>query len=284
MRNYIKEIAEANFHGKKGLYTEKVFEFKSDFFKELQKECIELANSQVSSQVEEGHITNWTSPFGDAVQYSLKNTSGNFNDTSTDHTLNLKNKKFHYPDEYPTINKLISLFPTATNFRLNGMGVKSGLSPHEEHIVYKLGFMKSFVRARFHIPIQTNNNVAMLIGNQIYHFEEGNMYFFNNGAIHSADNQGESYRFHFVFDVLLDKKSNDFLFYSNDLPDFLERKNEAVKPLRKVDVSVFHTYGRTERLYKFLYPLNKLISISQFARIYNKASLIIPRKYVFYKH
>jgi len=282
MRNYIKEIAIANFHGKLGLYTEKVFEFESNFFKKLQIECLDLANSQVSSQVEDGHITNWTSPFGDAVQYSLKNTSGDFNDTSTDHDLNLTNKKFHHPEKYPVIDKLISLFPNATNFRLNGMGVKSGLSPHEEHIVYKRGFLKSFIRARFHIPIQTNKDVAMLIGENIYHYEEGNMYFFNNGAIHSADNQGDSYRFHIVFDVLLDKKANDFLFYTKDLPDFIKRKNEPLQSIKKVDVSNFHTYGRTERLYKFLFPLNKLISISQFARIYNKISLFIPRKYELY--
>jgi hypothetical protein len=113
--------------------------------------------------------------------------------------------------------------------------------------------MKSFIRARFHIPIQTNNKVAMLIGDNIYHFEEGNMYFFNNGAIHSADNQRNSYRFHIVFDVLIDKKANDFLFYTKDLPDFIKRKNEPVKPIKKFDVSNFHTYGRTERLYKFFF-------------------------------
>tara|TARA_B100000787_G_scaffold166262_1_gene151217 strand:+ start:2354 stop:3202 length:849 start_codon:yes stop_codon:yes gene_type:complete len=282
MRNYIEEIAEANFHGKKGLYTEKIFKFDTVFFNKLQQECVDLANSQTSSQVENGHITNWTSPFGDAVQYSLKNTSGNFNDTSTDHILDLNNKKFHYPEQYPTLNELITLFPTATNFRLNGMGVKSGLSPHEEHIVYKRGFLKSFIRARFHIPIQTNKDVAMLIGDHIYRYEEGNMYFFNNGAIHSADNQGDTYRFHLVFDILLDKKANDLLFYSSNLPKFLKRTNESLKPLKKVDVSTFQTYGRTERLYKLLFPINKIFSMSQFARIYNKISLLVPRKYEHY--
>lgn len=60
-------------------------------------ECLDLANSQVSIKVDEGHITNWTSPFGDAVQYSLKNKSGDFNDTSIDHDLNLTDKKSHHP-------------------------------------------------------------------------------------------------------------------------------------------------------------------------------------------
>ncbi len=44
-----------------------------------------------------------------------------------------------------------------------------------------------------------------------------------------------------------------------------------VKPIKKFDVSNFFILmAEQTHLYEFVYPLNKLMSISQFARIYNK--------------
>ena len=43
----------------------------------------------------------------------------------------VEGKSLHYSEEYPIISKFISAFPGLRNMRLNGMGEKSGLSPHE---------------------------------------------------------------------------------------------------------------------------------------------------------
>ncbi|WP_350289498.1 aspartyl/asparaginyl beta-hydroxylase domain-containing protein [uncultured Croceitalea sp.] len=282
MSNVLNQIARGNYHRKGGMTTKTVFEVEKGFFQKLKDECLKLAASEASSKVEdEEHITNWVGPFGDAVQFSLYNTTGDFSDFSTDHNLNTENKKFHYSDKFPTINKFIKMFPDCTNFRLNGMGKNSGLSPHEEHIVFKNKKDNSnFIRARFHLPIMTNEKVEMLLDKTLYRYKEGEIYFFNNGSVHSANNKGETYRFHLLWDMILSKEAYDIMFNEQcmDIPSELKRKNGVPETIGKFDYKTFQTYGPAKSVFEKLKLKNVGLRLENFAKLYNRLKSITSGK------
>ena len=118
----LKELAKANHH-KGGLKCLRLFKVQDDFFAKLRTEIKEIIERNEPSEVKyKGHVTNWTKPFGRAIQFSLLNVSGKYDDTSADHSMTLKDKKFHHEEQYPSIAAFIKAFPHAYNMRLNGMG------------------------------------------------------------------------------------------------------------------------------------------------------------------
>ncbi|WP_103866238.1 aspartyl/asparaginyl beta-hydroxylase domain-containing protein [Aquimarina sp. I32.4] len=272
-KNVLSLIAKGNYHLKNGITTKTIFKIDKEFFENLKKECLDLAASEAASKVEDrDHITNWVGPFGDAVQFSLYNTTGSYNDYSTDHNLDIKSKKFHYAEKFPTIDKFIKMFPDCTNFRLNGMGKNSGLSPHEEHIVFNDQKNKSnFVRARFHLPIMTNEKVEMLLDRKLYRYKEGEIYFFNNGAVHSANNKGETYRFHLLWDMIMTKKAYDLMFNEEfkETPKELKRVDFMPEVTGTFNYKTFQTYGPAKSVYEKLKLKNIGLKLESFAKLYN---------------
>lgn len=201
----ITAIANTNHHVEPGLKVAKLYKLESNFFQNLKDDVLRLVNENQPSYVQtKGHVTNWTKPWGDATQFSLLNTTGEFDDTSVDHNSSIFNKKFHHAQAYPFLHQLIEMFPHATNFRINVMGPQSGLSQHEECPCMGNNKGKPMIRARFHIPIETNEMVNMFADGEVFSFKEGTLYFFNNGAIHSAENNHPTdERIHLVWDMLL---------------------------------------------------------------------------------
>ena len=225
----VSQIFKANHH-QGGLRCARLFTLDSNFFDELSREVVQLFQTNKPSNVgNKSHRTNWTNPYGAIIQFSLFNTSGRFNDTSSDHGKFIKGKRFHHGDTYPALKEFIETFPGLYNMRLNVAGPKSGLSPHEEHILWKKegSFFRDeyLFRARFHLPIKTNNDAELMLDSHYFHFDEKNIYFFNNGCIHSASNQGNEHRLHLVWDMFLTQRSIQFMFSddNNRLPSFLTR-------------------------------------------------------------
>ncbi len=255
----LSDVLDANHH-KGGLKCRRLFRVEGEFFNRLRQEILALVEAQKPSRVaEKTHITNWTNPYGDALQYSLFNRSGSFNDTSADHDRSLEGKKFHHADTYPTIDEFIKAFPHAYNMRLNGMGPKGGLSPHEEHIVWPSPQQSSprtfLMRGRFHLPIVTNDKVEMLLDEEIFHFEVGSIFFFNNGCIHSANNGGSEFRYHLVWDMFLTEQTLDLMFNETASPPvpFLETvvgDDRTVPATRQIDVKEYAIQGEGEKLYR----------------------------------
>jgi hypothetical protein len=68
------------------------------------------------------------------------------------------------------------------------------------------------LRARFHLPIQTNEQSTVLADGHWFRFERGNLYAFNNGCVHAARNEGDEHRFHLVFDVLMTERAYRTMF------------------------------------------------------------------------
>lgn len=240
MQSILVQLMKAN-HQKRGLKSLRLFRVKPAFFARLRREALDLARENAPSDVSnQYHVTNWTRPIGRAIQFSLLNTSGRFDDTSTDHLPALENKKFHHGARYPALGEFISKFPHAFNMRLNGMGPSGGLSKHKEHLYVYQDARCYQLRARFHLPVETNPSAEMYLDGDYYHFEAGTVFLFNNGCIHSAMNGGSSFRFHLVWDMLLTEESIRQMFFDEpEEDDVLVRVPQAeaqVAPLRRESI------------------------------------------------
>jgi len=118
----IFHLVNANYHQRPYLRTAHLFKVEENFFAKIREEVLDLIQNNTPSEVKnKGHVTNWTNPWGSALQFSLLNSSGKYNDFSVDHNLSLVNKKFHEKELYPNLSTFISLFPHAVNFRINFM-------------------------------------------------------------------------------------------------------------------------------------------------------------------
>ena len=159
-----------------------------------------LEKREPSDVMKPVHPSYWVRPFGNgATQHNLFNQNG-----STSEYANPGAQDARYTFAAPELESLKRFFDPfesrVLTFRLNGLMPGSGLGAHEESIV-----SGDRIRLRFHLPIFTNPEAALLVDDEKFHFREGYVYFFNNGCVHSAVNQGKSNRYHLVWDMWLDE-------------------------------------------------------------------------------
>lgn len=206
--NLVQEIIDADLHlgGCKSLFINSVSNFD-----DLKHDCLQLvADNTPSNVTDKNHRTNWTNPYGEAKQWSLWNDSGLFDETKS---INLNNKierKFHYAEKYPVLNKFINDWPDKINVRINLLGPDSGLNQHEEQILHNHND-EIVIRIRFHLPLVTNENCYVFLDGEVYNYKEGNIYFFNNGCVHGAINESKIDRYHLVWDCVLTKRTLSIL-------------------------------------------------------------------------
>jgi hypothetical protein len=169
-----------------------------------------IKHHEASNVSARDHFTNWTRPRGEARQFSLLNATGNTKDYSSDHSFELEGKKLVFP-HLEGIARFAGLFgDQLINLRLNGLGHNSGLGAHEERPIQAMP-MGTKYKIRFHLPIYTNPSARICLDGEKFHFEEGVLYFFNQGCVHAAINDGEEPRYHLVLDCLLSKDLHDRL-------------------------------------------------------------------------
>lgn len=201
-----------------------------------------MAAHPPSEVAKAGHTTKWTKPKGHVQQWSLFTTHGRTNDTSDDFNYgNIPHKK-PLPG-HPALAKLGGELPALVNMRLNLLWPGAALSPHEEHLPIKLDAGRVALRARFHLPIATNPGCRMLAGGGLYHFEAGRLYCFNNGAVHSATNDGATPRAHLVWDQLMTQRAVQAMF-GDAPPVWLEQDVRPAEPVDTVQVDDYqHSAG-----------------------------------------
>ncbi len=269
------DIRDANFHNG-GLRCLKVLNLQPDFFGDIQSEISRLIVDNRPSDVQnKEHLTNWTRPYGKAIQYSLLNESGNFDDFTKDFNGTNRDKSFHHGDKYPALAQFISQFPDAINLRLNGMGPESGLSPHEEHTVIRQG-LRFGVRVRLHLPIFTTPDAQVYLDGDYFHFDEGSIYYFNNGCVHSARNRGDRTRYHLVWDMPLTSRTYDLIFAGQQPTSPLLHRvpgtEQEVPVVSHEEVEGFETIGPAARIHKALRLDQVGVSHYQFQTVYNKVA------------
>jgi hypothetical protein len=209
----LRRLAAGNYHHPDGLRAFHIGTVDAHVLRMLLSDARELMQGWEPSVVREGeHVTGWTRPVGDVRQWSLFNTHGRTEDTSDDFRYdNLPEKK---PVALGSIATLAESLPDLVNMRLNSIGPGSSLSPHEEPLDRDLGDGRVALRARFHLPLRTTQKALMLADGDLFNFEAGHVYLFNNGCVHSASNEAKSDRVHLVWDQLMTERAVDAMFGS----------------------------------------------------------------------
>lgn len=215
-RELLEGIRDADRH-RGGIRCLRLLQLDDATFRELANDVERLCARQHPSVVSDpAHITNWTRPFGEVLQYSLLNASGRYDDFSDDHELTCFGKRFHEAAEYPALHRFIARFPHAVNFRINVLGRGAGLSPHEEQVFVPLRSGRAGARLRFHLPIVSNERAELTLDGDVYHLDEGTLYFVNHGCVHAAKNGGDAARIHLVWDMLFTRETFDVMFASTE--------------------------------------------------------------------
>lgn len=180
----------------------------TEWFGQIRDEVSRLVERRVPSDATRAdHPSNWAGVVGSATQHSLFNHTGDTSDYGSDFNSQSHNKSFADSDS-PAIERLVSCFAGRLhNFRVNTFFSRSGLKPHEEPIV-----KDSLICLRFHLPVLTNERATLVLDGERFHFEPGIVYFFNKGCVHSAENLGETPRYHFLWDLWLDQWVFDTMF------------------------------------------------------------------------
>ncbi|MBK9169706.1 MAG: aspartyl/asparaginyl beta-hydroxylase domain-containing protein [Bryobacterales bacterium] len=184
-----------------GLKVRPCLQVEPGWFAAIQQDVRRLLEGHAPSIVgESSHPTYWTRPFGTVTQHSLLNTSGRTEDFSADHNLQIEGKQF-VARECPALERLSQAFAgRAINLRLNGMVGRAGLAAHEENILHD----QDRVRLRFHLPVFTTEKASVMLDGERFRLQAGYIYFFNNGCVHAAQNDGDEPRYHLVWDVFHD--------------------------------------------------------------------------------
>lgn len=93
-----------------------------------------------------------------------------------------------------TVNNLISIPGTIIRFEIVKMLAKTKIPEHIDNSPSLL------VHSRFHIPIQTKDNVFFTINDETKNLKEGEIWEINNTEKHSVVNDSDLDRIHIIFD------------------------------------------------------------------------------------
>jgi hypothetical protein len=229
-REVLDEIRAAAEH-RGGMRCRALLRVTPDRFAAIAADVARLCRGEPPSEVTRpGHVTRWTRPFGEVLQWSLLSRSGRFDDFSTDHDRSCEGKRFARAADYPALGELVASWPHLVNVRINALGPRAGLSPHEEQVLFRTGAGTIGARVRCHLPIATGAGAELMLDGGVYHLEAGTVYFVNHGCVHAAANRGDASRIHLVWDVLLTRAVFDFMFGGADVPGMERVDGAAAEP------------------------------------------------------
>jgi len=202
-----------------GIRLMRLWRIEEGFVRHLGDEVIRLAAEEPFSRADDArHVTHWTQPRGVVRQFSLLNGTGRFDDFSSDHDLSCFGKRFWHAERYPALSALIAAFPSAVNFRINGLGPGARLSAHEEQLLFRARAGGVGARLRRHLPIVTSPEAELVLDGDVHHLETGVVHLVNQGCVHTARNAGATERLHLVWDALLTRADFDLMFGPAPLP------------------------------------------------------------------
>jgi hypothetical protein len=231
-------LANGNYHREPSLRAERVG--RAVDLEAIQRDAMYVVENYLPSVVTtKGHHTNWTNPVGEVKQWSLWNSKGDPAMTAEDFNYVLPGRRA--PEGTIVLNDFCSALPSLANMRLNLLGPGAALSPHEEHLVFILDDESVSIRCRFHLPLFTNDKARMMADGQWYKFEEGNVYAFNNGCVHAAENKGDEARYHLVWDMLMTEPAYRTMFEEGN--DFIINDVGPAKKSTRKNVSEYAKSG-----------------------------------------
>ncbi|MCW3818991.1 aspartyl/asparaginyl beta-hydroxylase domain-containing protein [Micromonospora sp. DR5-3] len=212
LRAVLTSIRDANYH-RGGLRCRWLFDAEPATLAGLIRDAERMrAEQSPSLPGAAGHVTRWTDPSGRVEQFSLLTASGRYDDFRHDHDLSTFGKRFRDAARYPAFNSLVAALPDLVNMRLNVLGPGAALAPHEEHSVVRSRTGRVGVRARFHLPLVTDEHATLLLDGDVFHLAAGTVHLVNHGCVHAARNAGPADRVHLVWDMLLTEEATGLMF------------------------------------------------------------------------
>ncbi len=114
--------------------------------------------------------------------------------------------KFFANDSLKKCPYLLSIFelfecPVET-FRIHSLDPGASISPHND-----TGFSFEYGKVRLHVPIQTNDNVDIILEREQIKMREGECWYCNFDKLHEVHNRGNQTRVHLIIDCMV----NDWL-------------------------------------------------------------------------
>jgi hypothetical protein len=202
-----------------GIRCLRLLRLEEPYFKGLTAEVLRLIDTERASDVRDpSHVTHWTRPRGEVLQFSLFNMTGRFDDFSADHNLSCAGKWFGAGANYPRLADFIRAFPHLLNFRINVLAHRASFAPHQEQVMMRCRSGSVGARVRLHLPIFTSEAAELTLDGFIFHLEAGMIHFVNHGCVHAASNRGAERRVHLVWDMLLTHEAFGLLFGDTPMP------------------------------------------------------------------
>lgn len=87
-------------------------------------------------------------------------------------------------------------------FRVHTLEAGASIKPHRD-----IGYSFEHGKVRIHIPVETNENVQLLLEKEPVHMKEGECWYCNFHVTHEVHNNSDSHRIHLIMDCLV----NDWL-------------------------------------------------------------------------
>ncbi len=232
--NLIRGMVNPNFD-RPGVDCRRLLKVEPNFFAALKSEVLEFVERESSSNMASAnHPLKSTGPYGNASVFSLYNHSGDPGDFRHNNSPFIGNKWFAKAQQYPNIDRFLRVFPEKFNFRINLLGNRSGLKPHQVYtIVPSPQRGQQVLLCRFHLPIVTNDSSYVIFRGNYHHFEAGEIYFFNNATVHTACNEGSGTRIHLVWDVVLTEEAFYNYFVGTPEETLLTRAADPTVPVLK---------------------------------------------------
>lgn len=234
-RELLDGVRDGNVHAG-GIRCLRLMRLNDPYVAALRAEVAQLCHRERPSDVRASdHVTNWTRPRGEVLQFSLLNLSGRPDDFSEDHDLSSFGKRFHLRADYPSLASVIDTFPDMLNFRVNVLGPGARLAAHEEHSIVRTQTGAIGACIRFHLPLVTNHGAELTLDGHVFHLEAGIVHFVNHGCVHAVRNGGAQRRVHLVWDQWLTRNAYDVAFGDDAGPTWATRirDNERTpSPLR----------------------------------------------------
>jgi hypothetical protein len=221
-----------------GIRCLRLFRVDPSYFEHLRAEAARLCECERPSNVSApDHVTNWTRPRGEVLQFSLFNRSGRTSDFSEDHDLSSVGKRFGSAAEYPVLASFMATFPDLVNVRLNVLGPRARLAVHEEHSIVRMSNGTIGACVRYHLPLVTNESAHLTLDEHVFHLDCGIVHLVNHGCFHAVRNDGAKRRVHLVWDQLLTRDAYDVLFGDGSSPCWGIRiaDHERTPPVLRVE-------------------------------------------------
>jgi len=207
----------------------------------MQTEVRQLSSARWAAHYNTKHYE------GDWSIIPLRSINGDSNNAIAIHATSASYRDTALLDQCPYIKEVIDSFACEkTSIRLMKLDAGAIIKEHTDH-----DMNMEAGEARFHIPIQTNSEVAFYIMEERIPMQEGQCWYLNLSLPHRVTNAGSTDRIHLVMDCLV----NDWV------TTLLSSQGICRKEIRPEELKPKHSAEDKKRIVAELRRQNTILSL-----------------------